>query len=79
MFHNSHPQGALFEACHFDENDIQTISHRCQVLPLTDYQLKLAETHDPTDLYYLAGEYDHINRKIQFEPGVDPTNGQEVN
>ncbi|KAI5727563.1 hypothetical protein M8J77_003810 [Diaphorina citri] len=67
--------GALFEACHFDENDIQTISHKCQVLPLEEYEAKLAQTNDSTDMYYLAGLYDHINRKIHLEPGVEPRTG----
>uniref|UniRef100_A0A8D8LQ97 Protein winged eye n=2 Tax=Cacopsylla melanoneura TaxID=428564 RepID=A0A8D8LQ97_9HEMI len=65
--------GALFEACHFDENDIQTISHKCQVLSLDEYRTKLDSTGgDSTDLYYLAGQYDHINRKIHLEPDLVP-------
>ena len=36
--HVSHSQqGALFESEHFDNNDVQTISHKCLVLPYRKY------------------------------------------
>lgn len=48
-----------------DENDVQTISHKCEVLPLKDYRQRLgddpkryAAIYDNNDVYYLAGYYD---------------------
>ncbi|KAF5296495.1 hypothetical protein FQR65_LT01484 [Abscondita terminalis] len=35
--------GALFESPHVDENDVQTISHKCEVLPLKEYREKLED------------------------------------
>merc|ERR1719412_2926313 len=61
------PKGALFESNHYDENDVQTISHRCDVLSLDKFKLGssanqkqgLAAAADPeedsNDKYYLAG------------------------
>ena len=31
------PQGGLFSSPHTDENDVQTIVHKCNVLPLKEY------------------------------------------
>ena len=67
-------QGALFESSHFDENDIQTISHRCEVLPFSAYAKRmesdpsrLKTIYENNDLYYLAGQHDPIEGTIQFE------------
>ena len=53
-----------------DENDVQTISHKCEVLSVADFKLYEAGKKpklqvDDSDVYYLAGTY-------------DPTNGQTV-
>lgn len=73
--------GALFESSHFDENDVQTISHRCEVLPFFTYAKKiesdparLKTIYENNDLYYLAGQHDPIEGTIQFENGVLATN-----
>ncbi|KAA0203080.1 hypothetical protein HAZT_HAZT005713 [Hyalella azteca] len=34
------PKGALFESNHRDTNDLQTISYKCQVLPLDEYRAR---------------------------------------
>ncbi|KAF2360830.1 Bromo adjacent (BAH) domain [Trinorchestia longiramus] len=34
------PRGALFESNHRDTNDLQTISYKCQVLPLDEYRAR---------------------------------------
>jgi hypothetical protein len=69
--------GALFESSHFDENDIQTISHRCEVLSYSTYAKKiesdpsrLKTIYENNDLYYLAGQHDPIEGTIQFENDV---------
>nr|CAH7723316.1 unnamed protein product [Callosobruchus chinensis] len=69
--------GALFESPHVDENDVQTISHRCEVLPLSDYlqrlgddPRRLATIYDDNDVYYLAGRYDPTTYVIRMEPGI---------
>jgi hypothetical protein len=69
--------GALFESSHFDENDIQTISHRCEVLAFSAYAKKiesdpsrLKAIYENNDLYYLAGQHDPIEGTIQFENEV---------
>ena len=36
-FSFSFPQGGLFSSPHTDENDVQTIVHKCNVLPLKEY------------------------------------------
>ncbi|XP_053969602.1 protein winged eye isoform X1 [Anastrepha ludens] len=61
--------GALFESPHEDENDVQTISHRCEVLPFERYFAKFGtdskqyqSIYDNNDTYYLAGYY---NPRIQ--------------
>lgn len=50
-------KGALFESSsHFDDNDVQTISHKVLVLPHKEYLAKKKETkgsEDEDDIYYL--------------------------
>lgn len=72
-----HLQGALFQSPHTDENDVQTISHKCDVVALSEYRIKrgdLEKHHGPNyencDVYYLAGSYDPITGHITMEPGV---------
>ncbi|XP_054281990.1 protein winged eye-like isoform X1 [Macrosteles quadrilineatus] len=69
--------GALFESPHNDENDVQTISHKCEVLPLPEYKHRLelephrlATIYDYNDIYYLAGHYNPTDLSLKFEPGV---------
>ncbi|KAH8414549.1 hypothetical protein KR215_008568 [Drosophila sulfurigaster] len=61
--------GALFESPHEDENDVQTISHRCEVLQFVSYVDKFGADskqyqtiYDNNDTYYLAG---HYNPRLQ--------------
>jgi len=61
-------EGALFASSHCDENDVQTISHKCQVISLTEF--KNLENRDTGDTYFLAGEYDPVEGSIVFAPGV---------
>ena len=39
----SRRQGALYESPHEDENDVQTISHKCDVLSYTRYKAQKAQ------------------------------------
>ncbi|KAF4528330.1 hypothetical protein B566_EDAN012097 [Ephemera danica] len=72
--------GALFQSPHADENDVQTISHRCEVLALAEYTRRLGKEparystiYDNNDIYYLAGHYDPTAGVLTMEPGViDP-------
>ena len=66
-------EGALFSSSHYDENDVQTISHKCQVLRCEDFT-HLASSGkldmESNDTYYLAGEYDPVEGTIVFKQGV---------
>jgi len=57
--------GALFESSHYDENDVQTISHKCEVVDFN--QLREAEAEEEM-VYYLAGQYDPVVGSIVFSP-----------
>lgn len=64
-------QGALFESNHYDENDVQTISHRCDVLSFDKFvQEAKIEDEESNDKYYLAGTHNAIEKTVQFTPGV---------
>uniref|UniRef100_A0A1B6E3E0 BAH domain-containing protein n=2 Tax=Clastoptera arizonana TaxID=38151 RepID=A0A1B6E3E0_9HEMI len=70
------PNG-VFKSNHTDDNDIQTISHKCEVVPLEEYRNRLslepdrlASFEDYNDLYYMAGFYNEVARKIFYEPDV---------
>lgn len=60
-------QNALYQSCHEDENDVQTISHKCQVVSRKEYE-HLSRNKKPgsnlQDLYYLAGTYDPTNGQL---------------
>ncbi|XP_045497342.1 protein winged eye [Colias croceus] len=69
--------GGLFESPHTDENDVQTISHKCEVLPLAQYKermgddpLKYSTVYDNNDVYYLAGHYDPTQQTLRMEPDI---------
>ena len=60
-----------------DENDVQTISHKCEVLPLQQYTKIMKEQphrhetiYDYNDIYYLAGYYDPSTHQLTMQPGV---------
>ena len=66
-------QHALYQSSHEDENDVQTISHRCQVLSRTDYE-HLIRRRKPgggaQDLFYLAGTYEPTTGQLVSAEGV---------
>ncbi|XP_023676333.2 BAH and coiled-coil domain-containing protein 1 [Paramormyrops kingsleyae] len=64
---------ALYQSSHEDENDVQTISHKCQVVSREEYeQLSRGRklTPDSQDLYYLAGSYDPSSGQLVTAEGV---------
>lgn len=73
-------QGALFESPHEDENDVQTISHKCKVLPLDAYTKKYGpdpkkytSVYDNNDTFYLAGYYDPTVMQLKMEKNIPTT------
>ncbi|KAM9457155.1 BAH and coiled-coil domain-containing protein 1 isoform 3-T3 [Clarias gariepinus] len=64
---------ALYQSCHEDENDVQTISHKCQVVSRKEYE-RLNRNKKPgsnlQDLYYLAGTYDPTTGQLLTADGV---------
>ena len=71
-------QGALFESNHYDENDVQTISHRCDVQSFkkmkeseaNQKQIDHEQDDESNDKYYLAGTHNAIEKTVHFAPGV---------
>ncbi|KAL8175103.1 UNVERIFIED_CONTAM: Trinucleotide repeat-containing protein 18 protein [Gekko kuhli] len=63
---------ALYQSSHVDENDVQTISHKCLVVDLEQYEqmLKTKKYQDSEDLYYLAGTYEPTTGMIFNTDGV---------
>ncbi|KAL6102979.1 bahcc1 [Pungitius sinensis] len=64
---------ALYQSCHEDENDVQTISHKCQVVSREEYEC-LTRDQKPNstspNLYYLAGTYDPAAGQLVTTEGV---------
>ncbi|RWS31689.1 uncharacterized protein B4U80_08199 [Leptotrombidium deliense] len=68
-------RGALFESSHYDENDVQTISHKCEVLGWEEYDERRRRkpevtVDDPPNVYYLGGSYDPLIGKLQIASKV---------
>ncbi|KAJ8332522.1 hypothetical protein SKAU_G00423110 [Synaphobranchus kaupii] len=63
---------ALYQSSHEDENDVQTISHRCQVVSQTEYERLSCGRKPPADaqdLFYLAGTYDPTSGQLLTTEG----------
>lgn len=71
-------QGALFESPHIDENDVQTIKKKCDVIPYSEFKERIGrlpklsiknspKSLKPKDLYYVAGYYDPYNYNLQMK------------
>ncbi|XP_006889813.1 PREDICTED: trinucleotide repeat-containing gene 18 protein [Elephantulus edwardii] len=63
---------ALYQSSHVDENDVQTVSHKCLVVGLEQYEqmLKTKKYQDSEGLYYLAGTYEPTTGMIFTTDGV---------
>ena len=57
----------LFSSGHSDENDVQTISHKCLVLPGSRPE---DESDGDSDVYRLVGDYDPLIGAVTFLPEV---------
>lgn len=67
-----HVQRALYQSSHSDENDVQTVSHKCLVVSVEEYE-QMTHTRryaDSEDLYYLAGTYEPTTGMIFNTDGV---------
>lgn len=66
------PQRAPYQSSHVDENDVQTVSHKCLVVGLEQYEqmLKTKKYQDSEGLYYLAGTYEPTTGMIFSTDGV---------
>ncbi|XP_028989169.1 BAH and coiled-coil domain-containing protein 1 isoform X2 [Betta splendens] len=66
-------KNALYQSSHEDENDVQTISHRCQVLSKAEYD-HLTRERKPgnaaNDLFYLAGSYEPTTGQLISADGM---------
>ena len=58
--------GALFSSDHSDENDLQTISHKCVVVPGSGR----GAADSDLDTFYEAGEFDPTVGTIIINVGV---------
>ncbi|XP_040186892.1 BAH and coiled-coil domain-containing protein 1 isoform X3 [Rana temporaria] len=69
---HSDGKNALYQSSHEDENDVQTISHKCQVVSRQQYE-KMSHSkryQDRQNLYYLAGTYDPGTGRLVTAEGV---------
>ncbi|VDO91976.1 unnamed protein product [Soboliphyme baturini] len=57
-------ENALYSSNHEDENEVNTISHKCLLLSLEDFRERKRSQKPMEDVFYLAGSYDHVNRVI---------------
>ncbi|XP_042587152.1 BAH and coiled-coil domain-containing protein 1-like isoform X3 [Cyprinus carpio] len=64
---------ALYQSCHEDENDVQAISHKCQVVTLEEYERLTCNRKSEGsyhDLYYMAGTYDPTSSQLLTADGM---------
>ena len=60
---------ALFSSGHSDENDVQTISHKCLVLRSESSQAPGdSEDNSDHDVYNLVGDYDPLLQQVTLLP-----------
>ncbi|KAM4623762.1 LOW QUALITY PROTEIN: BAH and coiled-coil domain-containing protein 1 [Polymixia lowei] len=66
-------KNALYQSSHEDENDVQTISHRCQVVSRAEYEHLIGRRKPggvANDLFYLAGTYEPTTGHLVSAEGV---------
>lgn len=66
-------KNALYQSSHEDENDVQTISHRCQVVRRAEYDHLTRDRKagaTANDLFYLAGTYEPTTGQLVSADGV---------
>jgi len=69
--------GGIFQTPHTDENDVQTISYKCSVLPLKEslqimisVRAKQKKIYTSNDTYYFTGSFDPTAMTVNYQPGV---------
>ena len=92
--HSLEPKGGLYLSDHGDENDVQTISHRCDVLSFARYakrvkqlglsfsELENSQLDDRDDLYYFGGYYkalEKITTYMRDNPAVTGADKDKMN
>ncbi|XP_053269533.1 BAH and coiled-coil domain-containing protein 1 [Pleuronectes platessa] len=66
-------KNALYQSSHEDENDVQTISHRCQVVSRAEYDHLMLERkpgNSANDQFYLAGTYEPTTGQLISADGM---------
>ncbi|XP_049419043.1 BAH and coiled-coil domain-containing protein 1 isoform X1 [Epinephelus fuscoguttatus] len=66
-------KNALYQSSHEDENDVQTISHRCQVVSKVEYDHLMRDRKPGSatnDLFYLAGTYEPTTGQLISADGL---------
>ncbi|KAM6897720.1 LOW QUALITY PROTEIN: BAH and coiled-coil domain-containing protein 1 [Xenentodon cancila] len=66
-------KNALYQSSHEDENDVQTISHRCQVVSKAEYDHLMHERKPGSianDFFYLAGTYEPTTGQLISADGM---------
>ena len=66
----------MFESSHYDENDVQTISQKCEVVEYSKFVEAQASKEatkamvevEEEQVYFLAGQYDPVVGSIVFSP-----------
>ena len=58
--------GAVFESSHFDDNNVQSISHKCIV---SRYNKK-TDKNEKQDEYCAVGHFDPVEGNVTFYEGV---------
>jgi hypothetical protein len=53
-----------------DENDIQTISRKCEVIAYSQYRKRTDASADMSDTYYRAGYYNPSLQTLQMESDI---------
>ena len=60
-------QDAVFISGHQDPNSVQTIIRKCKVLSYKEFtERDEDEDEGELEIFYLAGFYNHITKKIKF-------------
>ncbi len=49
---------------------MHTISHKCEVVPIKEFQRIDKKSVKEAAVYYLAGSYDPAGLSVHFQPGV---------
>lgn len=79
----------MFQSPHADENDVQTISHKCRVQSFGEYvqqfgpdPARYISVYDNNDTFYSAGYYDPTAQSLKLDTsipvGIEPVEETHV-